>query len=357
MGHSREGTRRSDRLPLAHQAIHRQGRGVSVRAPRAGHDGRRARAGDPLRRAGRRARPPRRAMLVRRVSGEAPPRRSRPARARPDRARRRHRSTQSHARVSRPLRARVRIPGDRQRRLRQHGEAVRRVRRAVRVLPLEPPLTPSAGMGLKHLGDIELPPHAGPGGFDHAAVHGGRGRLYVAHTANDALDVIDCARRTYTGSIRDLAGVAGALVSEEHDLVFTSNRSENTVAIFSPPQEQAVVKVEVGVRPNGLAYAPAHRLLLVANVGDPSMPQSFTVSMVDVAARRRIDDIPVPGRTRWAMFDHETDSFYVNIADPPQIVVIGATTRGRVTRAFTIPAAGPHGLDLDAASRRLFCAC
>jgi DNA-binding beta-propeller fold protein YncE len=212
-------------------------------------------------------------------------------------------------------------------------------------------------MSLKHLGDIELPPHAGPGGFDHAAVHGGRGRLYVAHTANDALDVIDCARRTYTGSIRDLAGVAGALVSEEHDLVFTSNRAENSVGIFSPLQEQAVVKVEVGVRPNGLAYAPAHRLLLVANVGDPSMPQSFTVSMVDVGARRRIDDIPVPGRTRWVMFDHETDSFYVNIADPPQIVVIGATTRGRVTRAFTIPAAGPHGLDLDAASRRLFCAC
>jgi hypothetical protein len=40
-------------------------------------------------------------------------------------------------------------------------------------------------------GYIDLPEHAGPGGFDHAAVHRGLRRLYVAHTANDALDVID----------------------------------------------------------------------------------------------------------------------------------------------------------------------
>ena len=47
-------------------------------------------------------------------------------------------------------------------------------------------------MTLKHSGYVDLPPHAAPGGFDHAAVHGGRGLLYVAHTANDAIDVIDC---------------------------------------------------------------------------------------------------------------------------------------------------------------------
>ncbi len=47
-------------------------------------------------------------------------------------------------------------------------------------------------MGVEHIGDIELPAHAKPGGFDHAAVHARRRRLHVAHTANDALDVIDC---------------------------------------------------------------------------------------------------------------------------------------------------------------------
>jgi DNA-binding beta-propeller fold protein YncE len=212
-------------------------------------------------------------------------------------------------------------------------------------------------MILEQIGEVKLPAHAKSGGFDHAAVHGRRGRLYVAHTANDALDVIDCATNTYLGSIPGLEGVAGALVSEEHDLVFTSNRGENTVGIFPADREEALVKVKVGLRPNGLAYDPGRRLLLAANVGDPATPGSFTVSMVDVAAGAMVADVPVPGRTRWAVFDSESGWFYVNIADPPRIVVIDAANAGVMARTFAVPAAGPHGLDLDAATGRLFCAC
>lgn len=210
---------------------------------------------------------------------------------------------------------------------------------------------------LELLGYVDLPAHAAPGGFDHAAVHGGRERLYVAHTANDAIDVIDCARQTHVRSIPNLTGVAGALVSEEHDLVFTSNRGENTIGIFSPEREEGLVKVAVGIRPNGLAFDPGRGLLLAANVGDASRPGSFTVSMVDVERGAMIADIPVAGRTRWAVFDATTDCFYVNIADPPQIAVIQAAAPVRVAGTFSIPAPGPHGLDLDPGGQRLFCAC
>ncbi len=177
-------------------------------------------------------------------------------------------------------------------------------------------------MSLDLIGEVQLPAHDRPGGFDHAAVHSRRGRLYVAHTANNAVDVIDCATHTYRGSISDLEAVAGALVCEEQDLVFTSNRGENTVGIFPADQETALVKVKVGVRPNGLAYDPAQSVLLAANVGDPSRPGSFSISAVDVGARAMIADIPVSGRTRWAVFDPETGCFYINIADPPLIALV-----------------------------------
>jgi len=210
--------------------------------------------------------------------------------------------------------------------------------------------------GLRRIGDVDLPKHVKTGGFDHAAVHGRSGRIYVAHTANDAVDVIDGAAGKHVGSIPDLPAVAGALVSDEHDLVFTSNRGENTIGMFRPVDEPRVEKVRVGVRPNGLAYDPGRGRLLAANVGDPLQPRSFTVSIVDVAAKAMIADLPVAGRTRWAVFDAAAGAFHVNIADPPVIVVIDADTlRQRVT--FEIPAAGPHGLDLDAVGRRLFCAC
>jgi DNA-binding beta-propeller fold protein YncE len=151
--------------------------------------------------------------------------------------------------------------------------------------------------------------------------------------------------------------VAGALVSGEGNLVFTSNRGENTVGIFAPGDEAALVKVGVGVRPNGLAYDPRRNLLLAAHVGDPAIPGSFTVSLVDASRRERIADIPVPGRTRWAIFDAGSGSFFVNISDPAMIVVIDTAQPTRVARTLVVPVAGPHGLDIDIEQRRLFCAC
>ena len=211
-------------------------------------------------------------------------------------------------------------------------------------------------MALRHLGFVDLPPNAKPGGFDHAAVHEPTGRVYVAHTANDAVDVVDIAERRYLRSVTDLPAVAGALVAEP-DLVFTSNRGENTVGLFTTAEAPRVEKIAVGIRPNGLAYDPQRARLLVAHVGDPAIAGSFTVSMIDVRARKRIADVAVPGRTRWAIYDPVGDAFHVNIADPPQIIVVESADPVRIRRVVTIPHAGPHGLDIDVVGRRLFCAC
>jgi DNA-binding beta-propeller fold protein YncE len=212
-------------------------------------------------------------------------------------------------------------------------------------------------VALRHLGFVDLPPHTKDGGFDHAAVHEPTGRIYVAHTANDAVDVIDVEARRYVGSIQGLTTVAGALVAKP-DLVFTSNRGENTVGIFTTRGDSPRVdKVGVGIRPNGLAYDPGRARLLVAHVGDPAVPGSCTVSVVDVRARKRLADVAVAGRTRWTVYDPAGDVFHVNIADPPQIVVVEAGDPVRIRRVVAVPHAGPHGLDIDVARRRLFCAC
>lgn len=210
-------------------------------------------------------------------------------------------------------------------------------------------------MALAPAGTVDLPPHAGAGGFDHAAVDSA-GRVYVAHTANDAIDVIDGATRRYVRSIPGLRAVAGALVSDD-DLLFTSNRGENTVGIVPAADGTVITKVKVGVRPNGLAYDPGRRRLLAANVGDAAVRDSFTLSIVDVDRETRIAEIPVAGRTRWAVFDPGADVFHVNVADPPQIVTLSAGDPMVVQRIVPVPSPGPHGLDLDAAGRRLFCAC
>jgi hypothetical protein len=183
-------------------------------------------------------------------------------------------------------------------------------------------------MSLELLGHVDLPGNQKPGGFDHAAVHCASGRLYVAHTANDALDVVDCVHDRYLHSIPNLTAVADALVSEERNLVFTSNRGENTVGIFAADDEAGPAKVGVGIRPNGLAYDPGRDLLLAANVGDPDIPDSFTLSIVKVKERRMTASVVVPGRTRWTVFDTQGGCFCVNIAAPVQILVAGFRCTG-----------------------------
>ncbi len=212
-------------------------------------------------------------------------------------------------------------------------------------------------MSLEPRGYVDLPAHRGEGGFDHAAVHEASGHLYVAHTANDALDVIDTKADRFLRSIPNLQGVAGVLVSEDRNLVFTSNRGEDTVSLFEEGKDAEAAKVKVGIHPNGLAFAPGHRLLLVANAGDPNVPKSTTISLVDTAVRALVADLLVPGRTRWALYDSKTRAFYVNVRDPPQIVVIDSPHPDRIARVVPVPAAGPHGLDLDPIRGRLYCAC
>lgn len=212
-------------------------------------------------------------------------------------------------------------------------------------------------MTLRLLGHIELPPHRSSGGFDHADVHSPTDRIYIAHTANDSIDVIDCAKDRYIESIPGLIAVAGALVSEARGLIFTTNRGENTVSIFAPGEERNAFKIGVGIRPNGVAFDAKRGVLVAANVGDPAVSNSYTASVVDLERKERIVEVKVPGRTRWTIYDPATEMFFINIASPARIVAIDARDPSKISKEYEVPSEGPHGLDLDPATGRLFCAC
>jgi DNA-binding beta-propeller fold protein YncE len=210
---------------------------------------------------------------------------------------------------------------------------------------------------LRHIGYVDLPAHNGKGAFDHAAVHAASRQVYVAHPANDAVDVIDPASGRHVFSIPDLPGVAGVLVSDEGNLVITSNRAENTIGIFVPGPRPEVTKIPVGLRPNGVAYDPSRRTILAANIGDPDIPGSHTLSLVSLDERTMKSEIAVPGSTRWALYDPDAQVFCINISSPSQITVVNARNPTSMVQAFEVPSAGAHGLDLDISTRRLFCAC
>jgi DNA-binding beta-propeller fold protein YncE len=206
-------------------------------------------------------------------------------------------------------------------------------------------------MSLVRAGFVPVPAGAKPG-FDHADVFLAGRRMYVAHTGADRVDVLDCVRRQFLRSLPELLGVAGVLVHEQDEMLFTSDRAAARVSIFRCSDEQLLGQVDVGPHPNGLAYDSERRRLYSFNLGEP-LGENCTASVVALESMRAIAELPLPGRPRWAVYDRERDSVYANIQTPAQIVVIDCE-RLEIVRAREVPSAGPHGLWLD--SGRLFCA-
>jgi DNA-binding beta-propeller fold protein YncE len=210
-------------------------------------------------------------------------------------------------------------------------------------------------MALRKAGFISIPPGKQPG-FDHADVYRreapAASRLYVAHTGADRIDVVDCLSNSYLRFLPDVPGVAGILIENEQDLLFSSDRGCARASIYRCSDETLLGRVAVGDRPNGLAYDPVRRRVFVFNIGDPP-GVNCTVSVVAVDEIRVIATIPLPGRPRWAVYDAATEHIYANVQAPAQIVVLSAMDL-RITRAFNVPVAGPHGLVI--AGERLFCA-
>jgi DNA-binding beta-propeller fold protein YncE len=176
--------------------------------------------------------------------------------------------------------------------------------------------------------------------------------MYVAHTGADRIDVLDCASGSYLHALPDLPGVAGVLVNEEHDRLFSSDRGAARVSVFRCSDESLLGQAAVGPHPNGLAFDRVRRRLYSFNLGEP-LGEGCTASVVDLDPMSVIDELPLPGRPRWAVYDEERDVVYANIKEPAQIVVIDCE-RLTVARAIVIPSEGPHGLWLN--SGRLFCA-
>ena len=151
-------------------------------------------------------------------------------------------------------------------------------------------------MTLVRVGFIPIPAGEEPG-FDHADVYRAGRRMYVAHTGGNRVDVLDCENLTYLRALPALPGVAGVLIDEMHDLVFTSDRGAARVSVFRCSDEELLGRVGVGSHPNGLAYDPDRRWLYSFNLGDPP-GVGCTSSVVDLETMEVVATVPLAGRPR-----------------------------------------------------------
>jgi DNA-binding beta-propeller fold protein YncE len=111
-----------------------------------------------------------------------------------------------------------------------------------------------------------------------------------------------------------------------------------------------LVKVPIGIRPNGLAYDSRNRLLLAANVGDPSVVGSLTLSMVDVmvdvaGSGKIVKQVKLSGSPDVIFFNRALKHLYVAIGDPGVIDVFDTEGMIRLETVSTEFGAQTIGFD------------
>jgi DNA-binding beta-propeller fold protein YncE len=201
-------------------------------------------------------------------------------------------------------------------------------------------------------GSIAIPPQT-PSEFDHGDVQLMSGRVFVAHTAADTVEVLDGEGLTHLATLPGCPEGSGIICAQDAGLVFAAARGAGKILVIQAGSSTVVGELGVGPRPNGLAWDPDHQHLLVADV------QENTVRLLDPGrdpARAVLAAVALPGRPRWAAYDPLAQRFLVNIREPACVAVLAAETATLLTQ-WAVSVSGPHGLDLDLASGRALVAC
>jgi DNA-binding beta-propeller fold protein YncE len=199
-------------------------------------------------------------------------------------------------------------------------------------------------------GLIDLPEHRS-GGFDHGDVHLASGRVFVAHTANGTVEVIDGDRVVFERTLRGCPEASGVLcIQEGGGQVLVAARAGAAVMVFDTLSCEFLRAIPVGPRPNGLAWDPGRGQLLVADV------EEHNARLVDPRTGACLARVDLPGRPRWCVYQPTRDRFLVNIREPACVAALAGGV-ATLTGQINVEVAGPHGLDLDRAGGRAFVAC
>jgi YVTN family beta-propeller protein len=205
-------------------------------------------------------------------------------------------------------------------------------------------------MGLRLRGEVGLPAHRSEDGFDHGDVHVPTGRVFLAHTANGSVEVVDGPRLRHLVTIDNVAEASGVLCSSDGDMVIAAARGSGRLSIIDANELSVTRTITVGGRPNGLAWDSRRGWVLVADVA------TNRISIVDPIRGEVLANTSLPGRPRWAVYDETLDRYLVNVREPAGLAVIDAEA-GQLSAVVAVSSAGPHGLDLDRRTGRAFVAC
>jgi hypothetical protein len=205
-------------------------------------------------------------------------------------------------------------------------------------------------MSLKAAGVIEIPGAAGSA-FDHGIFDAKSRRVFIAHTAQSAIEVIDPDAGRHVATLPGFLGAAGAVADDGEILV--TNRGSASIAWLDAATLKTRSVLPTGARPNGAAIIKRLSLGIAACIGDEKEAPTLQALGLNDGQCVKLD---LPGRPRWCVTDAAAERLFLCIRDPSMILVARLPDL-RPMAQWRLPSGGAHGLDIDHACGRLYAAC
>src|SRR5436190_9730886 len=170
-------------------------------------------------------------------------------------------------------------------------------------------------MSLEALRTIEIDGSANSQ-FDHGAFDSKTRRVFVAHTGQGRIEVIDHDAGRHLTSLDGFPEAAG-VVAEDGRVIVTNRGAASLAWIDADSLETRLIK-GTAPRPNGVAMVSHSRLVVVACIGDEAHGPELQSLSLDNSQRC---SLPLPGRPRWCVINREGTQVFLAVREPSMVLV------------------------------------
>jgi DNA-binding beta-propeller fold protein YncE len=181
------------------------------------------------------------------------------------------------------------------------------------------PVTAQTALVLENkiqLGDIR-------GRLDHMAVDLGRQRLFVAELENNSVAVVDFDTREIAHVITDVRRPQGLAYVPSADTLFVANGSDGSLRMFQGEQYRPIAPIHLGDDADNVRFDPETNHVYVS-YGEGAL------GIIDVASRRKIDDVALTAHPESFQLDRQSNRIYVNSLKEQTLIVLDRISGKRI---------------------------
>lgn len=205
--------------------------------------------------------------------------------------------------------------------------------------------TAAAQAPLELAATIEMP--GVKGRIDHFAVDVKRHRLFVAALGNDTVEVLDTAANRHAKSLAGFGEPQGIAYAPEHERIYVANGSANRVDVLDGRSLETLKRIERMDDADNVRYDPAAKAMVVGY-------GKGALRLLSIDKAEPLGDIRLAGHPESFQLEAGGPRVFVNVPTAQQVAVVDRAARKLIATWPVARAGNNFPMALDEKGARLF---